>query len=257
MTTPVFETRSITKSFGGLTAVDQVSLAVQDGQIFGIAGPNGAGKTTLFDLVTGLVRIDSGEVRLRGETITHASVNQICHRGIARTFQHPSVFDTQTVLANAVVGAQFGSGRGWWHALRKDRAALDAAWAELDFVGLADHARSAAGPLPVFDKKRLMIASALATFPVMLFLDEPFGGLTLQEIDALMELLTRIRQRGVTIVLIEHVMRALMTLSDRVLILNQGKVLFEGSPREVMAHEDVVRVYLGESVTRAGDSGDE
>jgi len=257
MTTPVFETRSITKSFGGLTAVDQVSLAVQEGQIFGIAGPNGAGKTTLFDLVTGLVRIDSGEVLLRGGTITHASVNQICHRGIARTFQHPSVFDTQTVLANAVVGAQFGSGRGWWQALRKDRAALDTAWEELEFVGLADYARSAAGPLPVFDKKRLMIASALATAPVMLFLDEPFGGLTLHEIDALMDLLTRIRQRGVTIVLIEHVMRALMTLSDRVLILNQGKVLFEGSPREVMAHEDVVRVYLGESVTTAGDSGDE
>lgn len=257
MTTPVFETRSVTKSFGGLTAVDQVSLTVQDGQIFGIAGPNGAGKTTLFDLVTGLVRTDSGQVLLRGETITHASVNQICHRGIARTFQHPSVFDTQTVLANAVVGAQFGSGRSWWHALRKDRGALDTAWSELEFVGLADHARSAAGPLPVFDKKRLMIASALATAPVMLFLDEPFGGLTLHEIDALMDLLTRIRQRGVTIVLIEHVMRALMTLSDRVLILNQGKVLFEGSPREVMAHEDVVRVYLGESVTTAGDSDDE
>jgi branched-chain amino acid transport system ATP-binding protein len=246
----IFETDSVTKRFGGLTAVDGVSMSVDAGQIFGIAGPNGAGKTTFFDLVTGLVRADGGEVRFRGDAITHASVNQICHRGIARTFQHPAVFDTQTVLSNAVVGAQFGSGRSWLAALRKDQRALDTAWAELEFVGLADRARDDAGPLPVFDKKRLMIASALATDPVMLFLDEPFGGLTLTEIDELIDLLTRIRERGITIVLIEHVMRALMTLSDRVLILNQGKVLFEGTPREVVAHEDVVRVYLGESATK-------
>lgn len=255
MTGPIFETDAVTKRFGGLTAVDQVSMSVADGQIFGIAGPNGAGKTTFFDLVTGLVRTDAGDVKFRGESITHASINQICHRGIARTFQHPAVFDTQTVLANAVVGAQFGSGGSWLHALRPDRRTLEAAWSELDFVGLADVARQQAGPLPVFDKKRLMIASALATEPAMLFLDEPFGGLTLHEIDELMELLTRIKQRGVTIVLIEHVMRALMALSDRVMILNQGKVLFEGTPREVVAHEEVVRVYLGESMTTTTDPG--
>lgn len=258
---PVFETEAVTKRFGGLTAVDQVSMRVSEGQIFGIAGPNGAGKTTFFDLVTGLVRTDAGEVRFRGKAITHSSVNQICHLGIARTFQHPAVFDTQTVLANAVVGAQFGSGKSWFTALRKDPKSLESAWTELEFVGLVDQARLEAGPLPVFDKKRLMIASALATGPEMLFLDEPFGGLTLHEIDELIDLLTRIKQRGVTIVLIEHVMRALMALSDRVLILNQGKVLFEGTPREVVAHEEVVRVYLGESMTITAepeaDSGDD
>lgn len=255
MTVPIFETSSVVKRFGGLTAVDQVSISVQEGHVFGIAGPNGAGKTTFFDLVTGLVRIDEGDVRFRGESIARSSVNKICHLGIARTFQHPSVFDSQTVLANAVVGARFGSGRSWLTALRKDPETLEIAWRELEFVGLAHQSDVEAGPLPVFDKKRLMIASALATGPAMLFLDEPFGGLTLAEIDELIDLLTRIKDRGVTIVMIEHVMRALMALSDRVLILNQGKVLFEGTPREVVAHDEVVRVYLGESLQLGEDHG--
>jgi branched-chain amino acid transport system ATP-binding protein len=245
----LLETVSLTKRFGGLTAVDDVSISVRAGEIFGIAGPNGAGKTTFFDVVTGMTRASAGEVTFRGKSVTQASVTEICHLGIARTFQHPAVFDTQTVLANALVGAQFGSGRPWWAALRKDRTRLERAWGELEFVGLADRGRRQAGPLPVFDKKRLMIASALATDPVMLFLDEPFGGLSLTEIDELIALLVAIKERDVTIVLIEHVMRALMALSDRVLILNQGKTLFEGTPSEVVAHEEVVRVYLGESMS--------
>jgi branched-chain amino acid transport system ATP-binding protein len=249
MSDALLETVSITKRFGGLIAVDEVSISVRAGEIFGIAGPNGAGKTTFFDVVTGMTRATAGEVRFRGDPVTHASVTEICHKGIARTFQHPAVFDTQTVLANAVVGAQFGSGRGWWLALRKDHAALEHAWAELEFVGLDNRAGRQAGPLSVYDKKRLMIASALATQPVMLFLDEPFGGLSLSEIDELIGLLTEIKRRDVTIVLIEHVMRALMALSDRVLIMNQGKTLFEGTPKEVVAHEEVVRVYLGETMS--------
>ena len=255
MTDPLFETDSVTKRFGGLTAVDDVSMSVQPGQVFGIAGPNGAGKTTFFDVVTGMTRATSGEVRFRGETLTRASVTQICHRGIARTFQHPVVFDTQTVLANAVVGAQFGGGRQWWSAMRKDRRTLERAWSELEFVGLAEKAGTQAGTLPVFDKKKLMISSALATEPEMLFLDEPFGGLSMAEIDELIVLLTSIRERGVTIVLIEHVMRALMALSDRVLIMNQGKTLFEGTPAEVVAHEDVVRIYLGETMSSVAEDG--
>lgn len=252
---PLFQTDSVTKRFGGLTAVDGVSMAVLPGQVFGIAGPNGAGKTTFFDVVTGMTRATSGDVTFRGEVLTRASVTQICHRGIARTFQHPVVFDTETVLANVVVGSHFGGGRRWWAAMRKDRETLERAWAELDFVGLAEQAGAYAGPLPVFDKKKLMIASALATEPEMLFLDEPFGGLSLAETDELMVLLTSVKARGVTIVLIEHVMRALMALSDRVLIMNQGKTLFEGTPTEVVAHEDVVRVYLGESMASTADDG--
>lgn len=231
--------------FGGLTAVDIEELTVQRGAIVGIIGANGAGKTTLFDVVTGMVRASAGQIRLQGRPIQDATVHEICRLGVARTFQQPSVFDTQTVLSNALAGAQFGSRRSWWTGLRLGAPTLQAAMAELEFVGLAEQAGELAGPLPVFDKKRLMIASALATKPTLLFLDEPFGGLNAGEVDSLMELLRAIKDRGITLVLIEHVMRALMSLSDRVLIMNHGRSLFEGSPADVIADEEVVRVYLG------------
>ncbi|GAB3119358.1 ABC transporter ATP-binding protein [Glaciibacter psychrotolerans] len=241
----LLDARGVTKRYGGLTAVDDVSFHVRQGETFGIAGPNGAGKTTLFDIVTGMTRLSAGEINLDGKPIHTKSVNEICHRGIARTFQLPSVFDTETVLANVVVGAHFGAGNPWWSGFRSDTRTLARAEAELDFVGLSDIAGDEAGPLAVFDKKRLMVASALASAPSMLFLDEPFGGLTPAEVDELVDLLRRVRERGITLVLIEHVMRALMALSDRVLIMNQGKTLFEGLPEEVLSHEEVMRVYLG------------
>ena len=244
----------VVKRFGGLAAVDGVDLEVRAGETFGIAGPNGAGKTTLFDVVTGITRATDGVVEFDGKQIQDASVHRICHLGLARTFQLPSVFDTQTVLANVLAGAQFGAGRPWWSALRTERPMLARAEHELDFVGLAERAGLRAGPLPVYDKKRLMIASALATEPRMLFLDEPFGGLSPNEIDALLGLLRRVKERGVTIVLIEHVMRALMALSDRVLIMNQGRRLFEGTPQQVVRDQDVVRVYLGKQGDQ--DAGD-
>lgn len=248
---PLLETVDVVKTYGGLAAVDGLTFRVEEGETFGIAGPNGAGKTTLFDVVTGLVRATSGEILMRGEPIQEVTVHQICRLGIARTFQQPSVFDTQSVLSNALAGAQFGGGRSFLSGLRLAPEVLERAAAELEFVGLGDRAGELAGPLPVFDKKRLMIASALATDPVLLFLDEPFGGLNAGEVDQLMALLRAIKERGVTLVLIEHVMRALMSLSDRVLIMNHGKSLFEGSPADVIADEEVVRVYLG----RAGQAG--
>jgi branched-chain amino acid transport system ATP-binding protein len=248
----LFDARRISKRYGGLSAVDDVSFQVHAGETFGIAGPNGAGKTTLFDIVTGMTKLSSGEIHFQSKPIHTASVHEICHRGIARTFQLPSVFDSETVLANAVVGAHNGSGPRWWTGLRRNDATLEKAERELEFVGLAHLAAVEAGPLPVFDKKRLMIASALAGDPVMLFLDEPFGGLTVAECDELIDLLKGIRERGITIVLIEHVMRALMALSDRVLIMNQGKTLFEGAPAEVLANEEVMRVYLGGITTPTG-----
>lgn len=245
MSRTLLDARAVSKRYGGLVAVDSVSFQVFEGEILGIAGPNGAGKTTLFDVVTGMTRISSGVIEFQGRPIQKASIAEICHRGIARTFQRPSVFDTETVLANAVVGAQYGGGSAWWKALGRDSAVLARARAELDFVGLGAIVAQPAGPLPVFDKKRLMIASALASEPVMLFLDEPFGGLTPGEVDSLIALLDQIRARGVTIVLIEHVMRALMNLSDRVLIMNQGATLFEGAPSDVAKDPEVIRVYLG------------
>ena len=239
----------VIKRYGGLAAVDGLSFTVTDGEIFGIAGPNGAGKTTLFDVVTGIVKADEGTIHFRGESIRTASVHHICQMGLARTFQLPSVFDTQTVAANVVAGAHFGRPHHWWCGQRATDEVLGTAQAELDFVGLGERAGQLAGPLAVFDKKRLMIASALATTPTVLFLDEPFGGLTPPEVDQLMGLLGKVKDRGITIVLIEHVMRALMALSDRVLIMNHGRKLFEGSPADVLADEEVIRVYLG----RKGD----
>jgi branched-chain amino acid transport system ATP-binding protein len=239
----------VVKRFGGLAAVDGVDFDVHEGETFGIAGPNGAGKTTLFDVVTGIARSTEGTITFSGREIQDASVHRICHLGISRTFQLPSVFDSQTALANVLAGAQFGSGRPWWSSSRATPEVLRRAREELEFVGLADRAAAPAGPMAVFDKKRLMIASALATGPRMLFLDEPFGGLSPSEIDELVGLLRDVKARGITVVLIEHVMRALMALADRVLIMNQGKTLFLGSPADVLADEEVVRVYLG----RKGD----
>lgn len=237
----------VVKTYGGLRAVDGLSFKVEDGEIFGIAGPNGAGKTTLFDVITGMVRSTSGVIRFDGTEVQHLTVHRICHSGIARTFQVPSVFDTQTVLANVVAGAHFGPGRSIWSSLRLRSDVEDRALEELSFVGLGHRAADLAGPLAVFDKKRLMIASALASRPKMLFLDEPFGGLTDSEVDSLMGLIRRIRERSVTIVLIEHVMRALTTLAERVLIMNQGQFLFQGPPKQMLQDPDVVRVYLGSS----------
>ncbi|WP_449282666.1 ABC transporter ATP-binding protein [Leucobacter sp.] len=253
--TALLEVRGATKRYGGLIAVNDVSFSVREGEIFGIAGPNGAGKTTLFDVVTGMVRATSGEILFDGASIVKSSVHEICHRGITRTFQKPSVFDSETVMGNVVVGGHFGSGKPWWKSLSRDPEVWDrSAWA-LEFVGLADRADERSGDLPVYDKKRLMIASALASSPRALFLDEPFGGLNDEEIDALLELLGRInRDRGITIVLIEHVMRALMALADRVLIMDQGKTLRQGDPHEVMTDPEVVRVYLGSSAEEAAST---
>lgn len=246
---PLLQAEGVVKRYGGLAAVDGISFTVEAGAIIGIAGPNGAGKTTLFDVVTGMVRADEGSITFAGEPIQHASVHRICQMGLARTFQLPSVFDTQTVASNVLAGAHFGHPHKWWSGLRVKRELLEATQREMSFAGLADRSAAQAGPLAVFDKKRLMIASALASDPSLLFLDEPFGGLTPPEVDQLMELLAAIQRRGITIVLIEHVMRALMALSDRVLIMNHGSKLFEGSPADVLADEEVVRVYLG----RRGD----
>lgn len=251
----MLEVARLTKRYGGLIAVNDVSFTVEEGEILGIAGPNGAGKTTLFDAVTGIVRATSGSVRFRGEEIVGESVTDICRRGLTRTFQHPSVFDTQTVLTNALIGSYYGAGAPWWASMRRDARALDRARNALEFVGLGDRASQIAGDLPVFDKKRLMFATAIASEPHMLFLDEPFGGLTGGEIDELMALVRAIKARGITIVLIEHVMKALTSLSDRVVLLDQGSVLFSGDPHAMVDDPEVIQVYLGEG--GAGSAGPE
>ena len=244
------------KRYGGLAAVHGLSFEVREGETLGIAGPNGAGKTTLFDVVTGHARASGGRIVFLGTEIQHLPAHAICHRGIARTFQIPAVFPTQTVFGNAVVGAHFGRRNRFFPGFRFDRAAADRAREALEFVRLGGKERPLAGPLSVFDKKRLMIASAIASEPRLLMLDEPVGGLNPAETGRVLDLVDKIKKSGVTIILIEHVMRALMAISDRVLIMNHGKKLYEGSPRDVVHDAEVVRVYLGTARDGGRDTAD-
>lgn len=256
MTQSLLEVHDLSKHYGGLAAVHQLSFSVARGQIFGIAGPNGAGKTTLFDVISGHTRATSGEVLLDGRRIERLGAHDVCQAGIARTFQIPAVFPGQTVLANAVVGAEFGHRPRLFSSLRFDDAIVDRARESLAFVGLADREREIAGRLSVFDTKRLMIASALATEPRLMLFDEPVGGLNPTEIRATTDLIRAIRDAGVTVILIEHVMSALMSVSDHVMIMNHGAKLYQGSPAEVATDAEVVRVYLGtESLAVAEKAG--
>jgi branched-chain amino acid transport system ATP-binding protein len=252
----LLEARGLTKHYGGLAAVRDLSFSVARGQIFGIAGPNGAGKTTLFDVISGHARASGGSVVLDGRRIDRLAAHAICQAGLARTFQIPAVFPGQTVLANAVVGAEFGHRPRFLSSLRFDLAIVERARASLAFVDLADRETEIAGRLSVFDTKRLMIASALATEPRLMLFDEPVSGLNPTEITATIDLIRRIRASGVTIILIEHVMSTLMVLSDHVMIMNHGQKLYEGSPADVASNAEVVRVYLGtESTADAAMAG--
>ncbi|HEX7299617.1 MAG TPA: ABC transporter ATP-binding protein [Solirubrobacteraceae bacterium] len=237
------EVRGVTKDYGGLRAVDGVSLTARPGEVLGVAGPNGAGKTTLFDVITGLSAATDGDVLLGGVSLRRASVHARCHRGLARTFQHPTVADTLTVFENVALGGRFGRPHQHWHGVDDDPDA-HAAWL-LELVGLTPEAHLRAGPLGVFDKKCVMLASALATGPRVLLLDEPFGGLDPDEIEATLELLQGVRDLGVAVVCIEHVMSALVRLATRVVVMDHGSVLFEGSPREMLASQAVIDRYLG------------
>jgi len=243
--TTMLEVEGLSKRFGGLAAVDDLSFSVAEGETFGIAGPNGAGKTTLFDAITGLTRASAGRIVFAGDEIQARSSHAICHRGVARTFQIPAVFPEHTVLGNVMVGAYFGGRSRGVPGLGFDDETVERARDAAAFVGLAERMEAVAGPMSLFDKKRLMIASAIATTPRLLMLDEPVGGLNPGEVDAVLGLVAKVRDSGVTVILIEHVMRALMAISDRVMVMNHGRLLFQGTPADVQRHEEVIRVYLG------------
>jgi branched-chain amino acid transport system ATP-binding protein len=245
----VLEARQITKLYGGLRAVDGVSFAVRPGEILGIAGPNGAGKTTLFDTITGHTVPTSGEIILAGESVREAKIHRRCRLGLARTFQHPVAAETLTALENAYLAASFRRSA----TRRRSRAADVAAGMDaLTAVGLEEQASTPASLLPIAAKKRLMIATALATGPRVLLLDEPFGGLSAHDVDDTVSLIKGIRDTGMAIVCIEHVMRALVALADRVLVMHHGAELFIGTPEAMLADERVIDVYLG---ARAGGAG--
>ena len=236
----LLEIDDVGKAFGSLKAVDGVSFNVEAGEIFGVAGPNGSGKSTLFNVITGIpFGPDRGRVRLDGVEIQGMRGDRIARLGLARTFQRETSFDGLTVFENALIGANYGKPGA--SASAKARAAE-----ALEFVGLggAGFGRLA-GELSVFERKCLMLATAIAMQPRILLLDEPASGLTRPEIESSIELIRRIASRGVTIVLIEHVLTFLMSLSQHLLVLNQGRTLARGLPREVIADPRVVEAYLG------------
>jgi branched-chain amino acid transport system ATP-binding protein len=247
---PVLEARGIRKNFGGLRAVDGVTFAVTGGEILGIVGPNGAGKTTLFDVVTGHTRPTGGDVLLDGRSLTGVPVHARSRLGLARTFQHPTVASSLTVTENMLLAASFRRTRTGRD--RDGRPAGEVAAEFLEFVGLAGQAGQESGPLGVYDKKRLMLGTALAMNARALLLDEPFGGLTPSEIEDTMGLIRRVRERGLAVVCIEHVMRALTSLADRVLVMHHGATFFEGTPQEMLADERVIEVYLGSRHRKGG-----
>jgi branched-chain amino acid transport system ATP-binding protein len=245
MPEPVVSVRALTKRFGGLVAVRAVSFDVAPGEIFGIIGPNGAGKTTLFSCLTGAQRPTSGSIHLRGERLDGLPVWAVAHRGLVRTHQIVRPFRQMTVADNVAVGARFGRGRR--RGADEKRRIRDI----LARTGLTARAGSLAGTLTLGDLKRLEIARALATEPDVLCLDEIMGGLNPVEINAAMVLVRELRDAGLTILLIEHHVHAVVGVSDRILVLNFGERIAEGRPEEVLRHPAVVAAYFGDASEEA------
>ncbi len=246
---PLLVCDGVSKFYGALAAVDDFSLTVAGGEIVGIGGPNGAGKTTLFDVISGIAPASRGRVLLEGEDITRATPDRICRLGLVRTFQMNAAFDSLTIRQNVELSAYFGSAGRRVPGFSIDRASVEAATRALDVVSLGGADRLARD-LPVLDRKLLMVASALATRPKLIMLDEPVGGLAPGEIDSLIEVVRATAATGVTVILIEHVMRFLLALSERVVIMHQGRTLYEGPPRGVAEDRLVAETYLGASTTK-------
>lgn len=240
---PLLSVEGVTKRFGGLVALSNVSFNVYEGEILGLVGPNGAGKTTLFNVISGVYRPESGRILFKGIDITGWRPHRIARLGIARTHQIVKPFSDLTVLENAIVGALFGKRSGSLSESEARKIAVEV----LDFVGLGDKANLPARVLNVQEKKRLELARALAAEPDLLLLDEVLAGLNPAEVDRMLGLLRRIRsERGVTMIMIEHVMHAVMNLADRIVVLHFGEKIAEGAPEEVASNRDVITAYLGD-----------
>ncbi len=235
----LIEVNGITRYFGGLRALYDISFTLEKGEILGLIGPNGAGKTTLFNIIAGTFPPSSGSIRFDGEEITLQGSRQICHKGISRTYQLVRTFSNLTVYENVLVGLYFGKPRYEGDSTEGEAGDL------LRLTGLYQKANIPARSLTLVGRKQLEIARALATRPKVLLLDEAISGLNPTETESMMGLIRNIQGRGITVFMIEHIMKAVMGLSDRILVLNFGELIAQGTPEQVSKNKDVIEAYLG------------
>jgi branched-chain amino acid transport system ATP-binding protein len=236
---PILEGRNLSKYFGALAAVHSVDFSVEKGEILGMIGPNGAGKSTLFSLIMGVYKPDVGEVFFKGRRISGLKPHEICRMGIAKTSQIVQPFTEMTVFENVLVGGLHGKNLSFSKAAQEAEEILE-------FVGLGALKGMASGSITVPDRRRLELARALATGAEVILLDENMAGLNPAEIEGVLTLLREIRDQGKTLVVVEHIMRAVMGISDRIMVLNYGEKITEGIPTEIVNHQKVIEAYLGE-----------